>query len=148
MKDKLIICPHCGGNGCYEIEQPDLITWFCIGGCGYTSNSQQTFSNKKFQITEIEASLPELVKDLKFIDKKGYVWYPSVINQEEKGMVFPDGTSKNNWKWSAMKFVKILEEEKEKYPKNQLYKLDKSSMKQFSPMDFIDAIDYIGFFKK
>lgn len=147
MNDSLTICPKCNSNACYEIKQNDLTSYLCFG-CGYSTTSQQTFSNKKFKIVEVEASMAELHKDLRWIDKNtGYVWYPSTINQSEKGIVFADGNSKDNWRWSAMKSSEILEEEKDKFPKNQKYKIDKKTLKQFDRLDFIDALDHIGYFR-
>jgi len=149
MSDKLTICPHCNGNACYEFSQPQLTSWICMG-CGYTTNSEYTFSNKKFKIGDVEASLPELIKDLRFIDEKGYVWYPTVINENGKGMVFPNGTNIKNWKWSGVKSVKIEENEKSKYPNPKggyyEYRSDMDSIQYFDPLDFMDALEYIGYF--
>ena len=65
-------------------------------------------------------------------------------------MVFADGTDKRNWKWAAVKAVKVKEEEKLKYPipkkKGQYYeyRMDMTTMKQFEERDFMDALSYIG----
>lgn len=147
--DSLTICRRCNSNACYEFQQPQLTTWLCMG-CGFTTNSEYTFSNKKFKIVDVESSLPELIKDLRFVDEKGYVWYPTVINQNGKGMVFPDGNNKDNWKWSAVKSIEVNDSEKEKYknPKGGYYKFksDMESLKQFEQLDFMDGLEYIGYF--
>ena len=37
--DNLTICPHCGGDACYENKVTDEITtWHCFG-CGFCSNT-------------------------------------------------------------------------------------------------------------
>ncbi len=94
--------------------------------------------------------LPELYKDLKHEDEKGQVWFPSTVNLPKKGMVFANGANSKNWKWSAVKSVKVKDEEKEKYPipgkKNKYYenRMDMTTIKMFKERDFIDALSYIG----
>ena len=145
MEDRLNICERCNSNACYEFHQSELTTWFCFG-CGFTTNSEYNFNNKQFKLVDIEASLPELIKDLRWISQsKGYIWYPTVINQDGKGIVFPDGNSIENWKWNASKHIEVKPEEKEKY-KNQKYKIDKESIKFFEQLDFLDALEYVGYF--
>ena len=57
-------------------------------------------------------------------------------------MVFADGSNSENWKWGAVKHVKVLKEEKEKY-KNAKYRADMSTIKHFEERDFMDALSYI-----
>ena len=54
-----------------------------------------------------EEVMPELYKDLRFIDYKNQVWYPTVVNIEDKGTVFINGTTKENWGWAAVKAVPV-----------------------------------------
>ena len=42
----------------------------------------------------------------------------------EKGILFPNGTSKDNWQWSVAPLTLIKDEEKAKFPKNQTHKVD------------------------
>jgi hypothetical protein len=64
-------------------------------------------------------------------------------------MVFVNGTSIENWKWSAVKAVPVSEEEKEKYPipnkpgEYYEWRMDMSTMKSFEEKDFMDALSYI-----
>ncbi len=56
-------------------------------------------------------------KDLAWTDPKtGLIWVPNTVNEPELGMVFANGTDKNNWSWSAVKAIEVKEEEKIKYP--------------------------------
>ena len=68
---------------------------------------------------------------------------PTTINLEDKGMVFADGTSKNNWRWAGVKAVPIEDEEKEKY-KDKKFKPDMSTIQHFEERDFMEALSYIG----
>lgn len=150
LKDNLTICPRCGSDACYEQELgADYKVHQCYG-CGFTTNSQMT-SESKFLEEQLEI-LPELYKDLVFIDEKGYHWMPSAVNNPKKGMVYADGQNPQNWSWSAVKAMSIPKEEKHNYPipgkEGEYYehKMDTSTLKQFSERDFMDALDYIGAF--
>jgi hypothetical protein len=62
-------------------------------------------------------------------------------------MVFADGTSVDEWKWAAVKSIKITEEEKEKFP-NSTHRADMSTIKHFNEKDFMDALEYVGYFNR
>ena len=140
----MIDCPHCGGNACYEQQvSEEVSTQFCFG-CGFTTSTVMTVGSKPV-LDALETS-PELYKDLMFTDKDNKVWFPATVTLPEKGMVFLDGTSKENWKWSAVQAVEISEEEKEKYPQGQTHRMDTRNAKMFDQKDFMDALDAINFF--
>ena len=150
--DKLTICPRCGSDACYEQELgADYKIHQCYG-CGFTTNTLMT-EDSKFLDEQLEV-LPELYKDLIYVDEGGYNWMPSAVNNPERGMIYADGKTSSNWKWSAVKALKIDKEKKEKYPipnkKGEYYeyKMDMTTLKQFDERDFIEALDYIGVFKK
>lgn len=144
MEEKMIDCPHCGGNACYEQQVSEEVnTQFCFG-CGFTTSTVMTVGSKPV-LDALETS-PELYKDLMFTDKDNKVWFPATVTLPEKGMVFLDGTSKENWKWSAVQAVEISEEEKEKYPQGQTHRMDTRNAKMFDQKDFMDALDAINFF--
>lgn len=140
MTDNLITCPHCGGNMCYEYHHSTHIQWMCFN-CGYGTTSHMV-QDSDF-VKNAKESLPELVKDLEFIDKDGFVWYPSVINVPEKGILFPNGGSKDSWGWSVALLVPIKEEEKARFPKNQTHKVDLTTMQNFPKDMFVHALDII-----
>ena len=146
--DKLTICKRCGSDACYATEVNDKINNYFCYGCGFQSNS---LMKEGEQIMEEQMEiLPELYKDLKFEDEDSQIWFPSTVNLPSQGMVFANGSTIKNWKWAAVKAVKITEEEKEKYPKpgkkDEYYehRMDMSTMKQFEERDYMEALSYIG----
>jgi len=144
MEEKMIDCPHCGGNACYQQEvTKEVTTQFCFG-CGFTTSTLMVEGSKV--VSDCLETSPELYKDLMFVDENKQVWFPSTITLPEKGMVFLDGTSKENWKWAAVTATKILEEEKSKFPKEQTHKMNMKEIKHFEQRDFMDSLDVIGFF--
>lgn len=148
--DKLTICPRCGSDACYEQELGAEYKIHQCYGCGFTTNTLMT-SDNQFLEEQLEV-LPELYKDLVFVDNNQYHWMPSAVNNPEQGMVFADGSNTENWNWSAVKAVSIPKEDREKYPipgkegEYYEYKMDMKSLKRFEERDFIEALDYIGVF--
>lgn len=144
MEEKMIDCPHCGGNACYEQQvSEEVTTSFCFG-CGYSTSTLMVEGGDLITKT-LEAS-PELYKDLMFVDENKKVWFPATVTLPNKGMVFLDGTTKDNWQWAAVNSIEILEEEKAKFPKGQTTKMDMKNIKHFDKKDFMEALDVIGFF--
>lgn len=149
-KDKLNTCPRCGSDACYEQElNSDYKIHQCYG-CGFTTNTLMT-TDSQFLEEQLEV-LPELYKDLIFVDENQHHWMPSAVNNPEQGMVFADGSNTEEWNWSAVKAVSIPEEDREKYPipgkegEYYEYKMDMKSLKRFEERDFMEALDYIGVF--
>jgi hypothetical protein len=142
--DNLIICPRCTSDACYELKNNDIVFWDCFG-CGFQSNSTLTTSNPN--LDDIVSTLPELYKDLRYIDEMGKCWFPKTVNIPSKGMVFANGKSILDWKWSAVLSVPIDENEKSKFH-NQNYKMDMRTIKDFDERDYIEALDYINYFDK
>jgi hypothetical protein len=132
MSDSLNVCSRCTSDACYESKNEDVINWYCFG-CGFHSNN---FRHKdQINYEEVEDILPNLYKDLRFIDDNGYVWYPTVINDPEKGMVFAEGISVSYWKWSAV----LMGEDA---------KPDMKTLHRFDEKDYMEALDYIGYFNQ
>lgn len=146
--DNLVICSKCGSDACYmeEINQ-DIKTYFCYG-CGFQTNSLMK-EGENFYEEQINI-LPELYKDLLNKDDDGHVWMPTTINVPDKGMVFANGPSKDDWGWAAVKAVPVSEEEKEKYPipgkKDQYYewRMAMDTIQMFPEREFMEALSYIG----
>ena len=88
-------------------------------------------------------TLPELYKVLMDEEENGKVWMPSFHNVKDKGMVFVNGDSRENWGWSAVKAILIPENEKEKY-KGETYRADMTTINNFPERDFMDALSYAG----
>jgi hypothetical protein len=146
--DNLTICAKCGSDACYvdEVNQ-DIKTYFCYG-CGFQTNSLMKEGDVFFE-RQLEV-LPELYKDLLNKDDDGHIWMPTTINIPEKGMIFANGPSKDQWNWAAVKAVPVTKEEAEKYPipgkKGEYYswRMDMTTLKEFNERDFIEALSYIG----
>jgi hypothetical protein len=129
MKESLTICPRCGGDACHKASTEQLTVWTCFG-CGYTSNTTITEEN----LPNIESVMPQLYLDIKFQDPKGHYWYPSTVMLEDKSMVFADGKTTEDWKWAAVQ--------------SKDGKADMSTKQEYEQHDFMEALDYIGFFEK
>lgn len=98
----------------------------------------------EFNFEEYESELPQLYIDAKKIDSEGKVWYPNVVNIQDKGTVFLNGSSVEDSKWSAIKSVKLTKEEK-KDPKfkGKTHKSDSSTLMDFD-QDYLSALEYVG----
>ena len=127
MTEKLIDCPRCSSNACSEMSNGTVTIWICMG-CGFTSNNTITDSN----IEQMEATLPELYKALRYKDEDGKYWYPNSIMLDNKAMVFAEGTTAMDWKWSAVQ--------------SKDDKADMTTKQEFTERDFMEALDYIGYF--
>ena len=125
----MIMCPRCGGNACHEASNEKLTVWSCFG-CGFTSNSTIVEGN----LQEVESVVPQLYLDLKFKDTNGYYWYPNTVILEDKSMVFADGKTTEDWKWAGVQ--------------SKDGNADMTTIKHFEEKDFMEALDYIGFFEK
>jgi hypothetical protein len=106
-----------------------ITIWQCMG-CGFTTNTYMTeeYSSKYKEV------LPELYKDLEFKDDKGLHWYPTSVVMEDKSMVFAEGTSVENWQWSAV-------QSKEGKP-------DMTTKQEFPEREFMDALEHVGYFNQ
>jgi len=148
MNDNLINCKHCGSDACYVTENSPTIRTYSCFGCGFTTNSLMKEGNEFYE--QQMGVLPELYKDVVFKDEDGLMWMPIVINLPTQGMVFYNGNSKENAKWSAVKAVKIAEEEREKYPikgkSGEFYefRMDMSTIMNYEMKEFMEALSYIG----
>lgn len=146
MTDQLSTCPKCGCDGCYITPINETKNNYFCWGCGFQTND--LMKEGEFDFAAYEELLPELYKDVKHVDSEKRVWYPIVINVEDKGTVFLNGKTKEGVEWSAIKTVSLTEEEKRqpKY-KGKSHKSDPKSLKSFGS-DFIEAVDYVGLFQE
>ena len=129
MQERLTTCPRCKGNACHEASNEQFTVWSCFG-CGFTANITTIEEN----LENIEGVMPQLYIDLKFKDENGYYWYPSTVILEDNSMVFADGKTTEDWKWAGVQAKDG--------------KADMSTVKHFDEKDFMEALDYIGFFEK
>lgn len=128
MKESLIICRKCGSNACSEVSNEKLTVWNCFG-CGFTSNSTMVYAN----LDHTEEVLPEIYKALRFEDSEGYFWYPNVVTLDTGAMVFAEGIP-TDWKWAAVKA--------------ENGKASMITKKEFIERDFMEALDYVGYFNQ
>ena len=129
MTEKLIDCPRCGSNACSEMSNGTVAIWICMG-CGFTANNTITDDN----VEQMETTLPELYKALKYKDQNGKYWYPNSVVLDDKSMAFAEGTSVDDWKWSAVQ--------------SKDGKADMTTKQEFAERDFMDALEYIGYFNR
>jgi len=145
MTDGLQTCPKCKvQESCYVLPINETKNSYNCLNCGFLTND--LLKEGDYDVESYEAEMPELFKDIKHVDEEGRVWYPNVINLETKGTVFPNGSSKDNWQWAAIKNVPLTDEEKESPRfKGKNYKSDSKTLENFGE-DYFTACDYIGFF--
>lgn len=142
--DNLTQCKHCGSQICYEQALPENVkTWFCLT-CGFSTSTVMEEGGPADN--SVLAASPELYRDLRFVDEDKRVWYPATITIPNVGMVFIDGTSAEDFKWSAVKAVPLTTEEKKskKFPADQTHKIDMKKAEHFSKTEFALAMEYVG----
>ena len=142
-------CPMCGDlyNNCFvektEIEGKPFESYMCFQ-CGMTSNSYLSFDSDKLE--EYTKSHSKLMNALKVFDhERGIVWFPSVINMGEKGIIYPEGKV-SNWHWYYAKVIDIPEEDREKYDGHEK-RLDVDNAEKFGQFEFMKACKSMGIIK-
>jgi hypothetical protein len=153
MESSKIICPHCGSKNCFHEEVDETTTSYLCMGCGYTTND--LFKTDSEALVGYETSMPELYKDVRFVDsERGLTWYPTVLNVPSMGLVFVDGTTKEDWAWKAAPAVDVGDHEREKYPvpgkPGEFYtrRMSMELAKAFAQTEFTEACKYIGLIKE
>jgi len=153
--DKLVTCPCCSSDACYESEfttqEGPIKTWLCMT-CGFTSNTTMTKDSETLKQTlELTA---ELIKDLKQ-EHNGLSFFPTAITMPEKGMIFPEPIKNtDDWGWTVVKAIPIPKEDQEKYPDptnpGTFYKnkMDMKNLKRYEKLEFMDAAEELGMFTK
>jgi hypothetical protein len=146
MEPRLTICNRCSSDACYAHPINEIHSSYLCWSCGFYASD--LIKEGEYDVQSFERDMPILYTEIKFKDKKGRVWYPSVINNLDKGTVFIQGTSKDNWQWAGMKTRELNEQEtKELSNKGITRKSDPSTLKLFGN-DFMEAADYIQAFDK
>ena len=139
--DELKECTRCGSDACYKQEiSKDINIEMCYG-CGFQHNSIMVQGSDFFK--EQMELLPDLYKVL--IDEEeesGKIWIPSTINVEDKGMVSAQGNSRDNWKWGAVKVMKVEPKDSKRY-KGAKFRADMTTLQSFNERDFMEALSYI-----
>jgi Zn ribbon nucleic-acid-binding protein len=118
--EEMFDCPICGTDkSVVALKMQGVNTRICQN-CGYQTNEGMVDGSDVEK--SIYESQPELFKDLKLIDDEGFVWYPTVLNEQNEAMLFPDGKNADNWGWRVAKYVLIGENDKALV--GQTHKLD------------------------
>lgn len=146
LKDQIVDCRKCGSPYCMENHSDNVVTWFCIN-CGFTTNTMMLKNTDT--VRAFEETLPRLFLDIKFLDNEGFYWYPTVIDKvnEGIGIVFPDGTNAQDWKWAMAAAVPVSYEEREKFKKpDGTYAKYKTSAEflHFDQHKFADVLEAFG----
>lgn len=138
-------CPcELGSNVCFVeetlIEEKPFESFMCFS-CGMTSNSFMAIDSEHLE--KATENNTQLMNDLKIVDeKRGLVWFPSVVNMGERGIIYPDGKA-NDWYWNYAKVVEVPEEEREQYDGHDK-KLDIENPEVFGQFEFLDACKAMG----
>ena len=142
--ERVIVCPKCfDADRCFEEMQETYSSYLCFN-CGYMSDSRYKVDD--LNLIEKLKNSPKLVQDTKLEDKeRGIVWFLSVINMGELGMIFPEGIP-DEYVWKYAKVVEIPEEERANY-NNYDRRLDVENAKSFSQYNFLGACEELGITK-
>ena len=149
--ERVIDCPVCfDTDNCFEDIQKDYSSYLCFR-CGYMSDSRYEIGS--IALIENVKKSPKLIKKLQFEDKeRNIVWFLSVINMGEKGIIFPDipdnketsfDDRTQNYIWKYAKVVEVLEEEREKFD-NYDRRLDVENAMVFEKYQFMEACKEMG----
>ena len=143
--ERVITCPICWDNDqCFEEVQETFSSYLCFH-CGFMSDSR--YEVDSLQLLDNLKKSPKLVQELKVEDKdRNIMWFPSVINMGELGMIFPEGTPED-YVWKYAKVIDIPEEERHKYD-NYDRRLDVDGAFTFSQNEFMKACDEMGITKE
>ena len=139
--EKIIDCPVCfNTDQCFEEVQKDYSSFLCFH-CGFMSDSRYQLGSLEM-IDNLKNS-PKLVQETKFEDtKRNFMWFPSVINMGELGMIFPEGTPEE-YVWRYAKVIDIPEAEQEKF-NNYAKRLDVENAMTFGQYEFVKACEDMG----
>jgi Zn ribbon nucleic-acid-binding protein len=134
--EEIYDCPICEAHqSVVEVKMGGVNTRICQS-CGYQTNEGMIDG------TDLEKSIyesqPELFKDLKLVDGKNYVWYPTVLNEVNKAMLFPDGSTVEDWGWRVAKYIPLGK--KDKAVPGQTHKLDMVNSTVLPPLMFAAAL--------
>ena len=140
--ERVIDCPVCyDTDKCFEDVQETFKSYLCFN-CGFMSDSRYEIDS--LTLIENLKSSPQLVQDLQIKDKqRNIVWFPAVINMGEKGLIFPEGTTPQDYVWKYAQVVEVSEEERDKYD-NYDRRLDVENAESFGQEGFLDACKAMG----
>jgi Zn ribbon nucleic-acid-binding protein len=134
--EELFDCPICGTDkSVVALKMQGVNTRICQS-CGYQTNEGMVDGSDLEK--SIFNSQPELFKELKLIDDNGFVWYPTVLNEQNEAMLFPDGKNADNWGWRVAEYIPVVETDNP-LP-GQTHKLDMTNSVIYPNMMFSAAL--------
>ena len=134
--EEIFDCPICGTEkSVVALKMKGVNTRICQS-CGYQTNEGMVDGSDLEK--SIFESQPELFKDLKLVDDDGFVWYPTVLNEQNEAMLFPDGKNADNWGWRVAEYILIGENDKALV--GQTHKLDMVNSVVYPNMMFPAAL--------
>lgn len=134
--EELHNCPICGTeHSVFEVKMGGVNTHICQS-CGYQTNEGMVEGSDLEK--SIFESQPELFKDLKLVDDNGFVWYPTVLNEQNKAMLFPDGKNADSWGFRVAAYVPVTADDKAIV--GQTHKLDMANSTLFPNVMFPAAL--------
>ena len=143
--ERVIVCPNCfDTDRCFEEVQETYSSYLCFS-CGFMSDSR--YSVGSLELIDNLKKSPKLVQDTAFEDeKRNIIWFPSVVNMGDLGMIFPEGTPEE-YVWRYAKVIEIPEEERDQY-NNYDRRLDVDNAETFKRNEFIKAGEAMGITRK
>jgi hypothetical protein len=148
--EKKITCPVCfSDDRCFEdvqtTENGEFSSYMCFK-CGYTSNS--TYKWDSPELKKAQTGATQLMNDVAHYDEENEImWFPSVLNMGELGVIYPEG-SKNNWvyKYAQVRKLTELEKKDSKYEGHHSI-LDVEDAKTYGQYEFLEACKDMGIIK-
>ena len=123
-----------------EVKGQQFESYICFE-CGMTTNSY--FALDSEHLEKATENNTQLMNDLKIIDEeRGLVWFPSVINMGEGGIIYPDGLA-HDWYWHYAELVDVPEEERDQYGGHEK-RLDIENPQIFGQFEFMGACKAMG----
>jgi Zn ribbon nucleic-acid-binding protein len=105
--EEMFDCPICGTDKSVAALKMQGVNTSICQSCGYQTNEGMVDGSDLEK--SIFNSQPELFKELKLIDDNGFVWYPTVLNEVNQAMLFPDGKNADNWGWRVAEYIPVVE---------------------------------------
>jgi len=139
--ERIILCPVClDADQCFEEIQKTYSSYLCFH-CGFMSDSRYKIGS--LELLDNLKKSPKLVQETAYEDKnRNILWFPSVINMGDLGMIFPEGTPEE-YVWRYAKVIEIPEEEQDQY-NNYDRRLDVDNAETFKRNEFIKACEAMG----
>ena len=142
-----INCPVCKSNDCYEEKMTEEMDAYMCKDCGYVSNS--IFTKDSDPLKQAMATMPEMIKDLKFFDEKRNIYWFLAVVQTPTAHAFPE-SDEDSWHWTVAPVVEFTEAEAAEYMIDEeldtyySHRLALEKAKKFNKNDFQSVLKEVG----